>query len=129
MDLEAAVLIGQNDEILYEHVPRERTGGCLPDSSLLWEKIWELRHGLKGVAHSHPGSGWPLPSRTDEITFFTVTRALFPLDWYICSHDRCIRINVLYEGQALQVENCPNPSWLPRLRELSYHLEVQNAGQ
>lgn len=135
MSMEAALVIGQNDEILYEHIPAGRSAGSLPDSRDLWDVLWEHRQVLAGVAHSHPGRGNPWPSGTDATTFDAVELGLGrPLTWWICTRDRCFALN-LRDTSRTWVESIRAydaidqvrhdrygvaPPWLFRLRELSY---------
>ena len=60
----------------------------LPDSRSLWDEIWDNRHNLLGVAHTHPGSGPPWPSLTDLTTFHAVENGLGrDLVWFIATSD------------------------------------------
>jgi hypothetical protein len=88
MSIEAGVLIGLDLEVLHWHLPNNRSGGTLPDSRDLWDVIWENRDRVMGFAHSHPGSGTPMPSYEDVTTFASVEAALGKrLVWWITSSD------------------------------------------
>src|SRR6185369_6039063 len=86
MNLEAGVVVGYEGEPIFWHLPEGRTAGYLPDSRELWEVIWENRHNVYGIAHSHPGSGLPGPSREDITTFAGIELGLGRrLVWWITS--------------------------------------------
>ena len=122
--MEAGLVIGLNNEILYEHVPADRSVSFLPDSRSLWDVLWEHRDNLLGFAHSHPGSGDPSPSGTDLSTFDAVERGLSQrLKWWITSSDTLI----LCQWEEPQpdmtgywVQPVDDTLWVARLRELSY---------
>jgi hypothetical protein len=48
----------------------------LPDSSDLWNFLWENREQVMGVAHSHPWDGPTRPSGTDLTTYTAIERGL-----------------------------------------------------
>jgi len=119
--LEAAVVIDTNNQPVYWHTPPERSGGSLPDSQKLWEVIWEHRDVLKGLAHSHPGSGVPGPSWEDRTTFSAIERALGQrLDWWITSSDTVVLLRWAgpdkHNYEAVRIED---PPWVGELRRLS----------
>jgi len=88
MSIEAGVVLGQDNEVLYWHLPHTRSGGSLPDSRDLWDVLWENRGVVTGFAHTHPGNGLPGPSYTDVTTFAAVEAGLGKrLDWWILSSD------------------------------------------
>ena len=135
MTIEAGVVIDMNGEPLFWHTPEDRTGGSLPDSVTLWDIFWNNRDNVLGFAHSHPGSGVPGPSYEDVTTFAAVEAALGRrLDWWITSANKIVIVRwkgpdkLSYERELLD----SNPTWLPKLRELSeyqHHTkikEVQN---
>lgn len=136
MSMEAALVIGLHDEILYEHLPPGRNSAALPDSRDLWEVIWENRARLQGIAHSHPGRGECFPSKTDATTFDAVEAGLGKsLTWWICTREACremchsprVSRRTGEESLCWRSGKSVAPSWLPRLRELSYGSEVDQA--
>lgn len=117
--MEVGVVLDQNNEPLFWHLPENRTGGALPDSRGLWEVFWENRDVISGFAHSHPGSGVPGPSYEDVTTFAAVEAALgVRLYWWITSETHIIVARqtgpnrLHYEGSPLSEE----PSWANELR-------------
>ncbi len=88
MTLEAAAVIGAQDEVLHWHLPAGRTPVHLPDSRRLWEILWAHRAELAGVAHTHPGNGAPTPSTEDLTTFRACEAGLGRrLRWWIATAD------------------------------------------
>jgi hypothetical protein len=117
--MEAGVVIDDQREPIYWHVPPGRTGGSLPDSRDLWSVLWENRATLLGFAHSHPGHGVPGPSSTDVSTFVAVEKALGrPLLWWIVSEDHVV-VCRNEDNWAPRLMN-QTQVWLPELRRLSY---------
>lgn len=129
--MEAGVLLGPNNSVLYWHTPNERSGGAIPDSRDLWDIIWEHRAIVTGFAHTHPGSGVPGPSHTDFTTFTAVEKGLGKhLNWFILSSDAqslCLFDNEIGEPQSgiitveLKAEDTTNMTWMSKLRELSHY--------
>ncbi len=74
--MEVALVFDDAGRTLHWHVPRGCTGTSIPDSRNLWEVLWEHRHHLGGVAHTHPWSGRPAPSHVDLTTWSACERAL-----------------------------------------------------
>lgn len=92
---EVGAVLGMSGEVIYWHEPDGASGGSLPDSTKLWEVIWDAfkRGQFSGFAHSHPGGGWPGPSHTDLTTFRAIEQALgIQPVWWICSADRLIAL-------------------------------------
>lgn len=121
--LEAALLIGpRRDDVLYEHTPADRTSTHLPDSMVLWEKIWEHRGVLCGIAHSHPWNGFPSPSEEDCSTFAALELALGRrFDWWIVTLDR-VSLFQWDDGMDEYVriyDQTEAPKWVERLRAIS----------
>ena len=82
--IEVALVFDTAGKTLYRHLPPGRSGGWIPDSRALWEVLWENRHRLGGVAHTHPWRGSASPSNTDITTFAAVEAALGKrLQWLI----------------------------------------------
>lgn len=124
--MEAGVVVGTGGEALHWHLPPDRSGGALPDSRDLWDVIWENRDRLLGFAHSHPGSGFPSPSRTDVTTFIAIEKALGRrLFWWITSADEVIVIRREEPpGEAYGIIRISDSGllWLPELRQHSNYL-------
>jgi len=110
----------------------------IPDNRNLWQFIWENRDKVYGVAHTHPGRGFPRPSTTDLSTFRAIEDALGRyLSWWIFSED-CYIIVRRYEPKdgtsddydLFEFEDVDPrvPSmmesvatkWISKLRQLSY---------
>lgn len=118
---EAAAVIGRDGRPIYWHVPPDRSSGAIPDSSVLWDVLWDNRDNLLGVAHSHPGGGTPSPSGTDVTTFKAVEAGLGKkLYWWIASSETVAIFRTAPGGkieyQVLEEE----PAWVAKLRELSH---------
>jgi JAB domain-containing protein similar to deubiquitination enzymes len=123
MNLEAGVVVGYAGEPIFWHLPGGRTAGSLPDSRQLWDVLWENRHSLYGVAHSHPGEGLPWPSREDLTTFAGVELGLGRrLIWWIVNSDNIIVVlwtgPDTYDYEILLAEGS-EPKWLDELRRHS----------
>lgn len=129
--LETAVVISAHGAgvsvPIYWHKPEGRTGGSIPDSTKLWDILWENRKTILGVAHSHPGSGLPGPSYTDVTTFAPLEAALgVRLDWWITSSThlvvcRWVGPDRLHYGVEIVKEE---PEWAQSLRDMSNEREV-----
>ena len=121
---EAGVLIDlKTNEPLYWHAPAGRSCAYLPDSRDLWEVIWEHRGKILGFAHSHPGSGVPVPSHEDLTTFRAIEAALgTSLAWWITSSDVFAMI-VPVDYRSWSYVTVPYrifPKWLDELRRISH---------
>jgi len=80
--IERAVIFDEDGRALHWRGSEGSDGGFIPDSRSLWEAIWENRDRVAGVAHSHPGSGIPQPSYTDETTFDAIEAGLGKRLWW-----------------------------------------------
>lgn len=129
--LEAGVLLDKHGNILYRHEPSGRSSGFLPDSSELWNQIWDHRHNLSGFAHSHP-EGCCRPSWEDLTTFEAVEAGLgVRLDWWIATDSTLSLVrwdayarrdnptNLGYLTLSVRFE----PLWLAELREMTNYGE------
>lgn len=74
--IESALVFDKEGKTIHWHLPPGRSGGWIPDTRDLWEVLWENRHRLGGVAHTHPWNGEAWPSGTDETTFRAVELGL-----------------------------------------------------
>lgn len=124
MTIEAGAVIGEERQVLHWHLPAGRTGGSLPDSRELWDVLWKNRATLRGVAHSHPGSGLPGPSQEDVTTFAAVEAALGRrLCWWITSEDTLVAFHWVgpdrHDYKGFIIQNTAEPAWVRELRKLS----------
>lgn len=95
--IETAVVFDFHGETLLWHEPTGRSSGQIPDTSSLWDFIWENRAIVHGIAHTHPWFGIPGPSTTDLTTFAAIEKALGKrLIWPILSFD--LHVNVWYNS-------------------------------
>ena len=85
--VEVAVIYSLSGLPLYWYEPKAGCG-AIPDAADLWGQIWLCREDLAGVAHTHPGGGFPGPSPTDLTTFAAIEAGLGQrLDWPIVTKD------------------------------------------
>jgi hypothetical protein len=90
---EAAIVLDLGGRVTLSHLPPGRSAVSLPDSTYLWDHIWRTRLHVGGVAHLHPGSGEPHPSREDVTTFAAIERGIGRrLRWWISSADMTVRL-------------------------------------
>lgn len=129
MSIEAGVVFGFDHEVVYWHLPENRSGGALPDSRKLWDVLWENRHRVWGFAHSHPGSGVPVPSWEDLTTFAGIELGLGRrLIWPIVTSDGYSIIlwngpdKYAYGVHSIGVRS-HDPPWLAELRQHSDYKE------
>lgn len=124
MMTETGVVVGDGRVPLYWHLPEGRTSGSLPDSRKLWEFIWEHRHEVRGVAHSHPGSGLPGPSYEDVTTFSAIELGLGRrLVWWITTEDTLMAFHWVgpdaYDYKGFIIQDTAEPAWVHELRKHS----------
>lgn len=121
---EVAVVINLYNEPIFWHEPDDSSSGAIPDSRSLWDIIWENRNVILGVAHSHPGGGYPGPSGTDIGTFKAIELALGrPLNWWIASSNK---LSLCLSKRAGSDEWCnyelpTEPEWVDELRMRSHY--------
>ena len=119
---ETGVVIDDNLDPIFWHLPPGRTAGSIPDTRVLWDVIWENREILKGIAHSHPGSGIPSPSHIDLTTFKAIEQALGrSLIWWITSADSMIVIASItpFDYRWVPVPKEEERPWAEDLRKIS----------
>lgn len=86
--IECAFVFDEEGAVIHWHLPEGRSAGHIPDTRGLWEVMWENRHILGGVAHTHPWRGKSGPSGTDITTFAACEAALGKrLTWPIVTMD------------------------------------------
>ena len=128
MSLETAVIIAKDDSVVHWHHPNNRTSVSLPDSQELWDVIWENKDRIGGIAHTHPGSGYPAPSHTDLTTFEAIESGLGKkLKWWILSSNCSVLLewNPRFSRYAFVHSTKfgdEEPGWMRQLRALSFPL-------
>ena len=70
----AMVFDKKGNAIFWPSVPG--SAGSIPDNRNLWDRLWENRDILGGVAHTHPWDGPTSPSGTDLTTFAAIEAGL-----------------------------------------------------
>lgn len=129
MSIETAAVIGPENTVIHMHEPPGRSSVYLPDSQSLWDVSWESRKDIVGIAHTHPGSGYPSPSKTDLTTFEAMEKGLGKrLKWWILSSSHSILLEWNSENPGYDVTSfiSPNeePPWMEGLRRLSSYSEM-----
>lgn len=74
--MEVALVFDKEGRTICFHEPPGRSGGSIPDSRPLWDILWENRHNLGGVAHTHPWDGPSWASQEDVTTFRAIELGL-----------------------------------------------------
>jgi hypothetical protein len=73
--IEVAMVFDKDGKaIFWPSVPG--SAGSIPDNRNLWDRLWESRDILGGVAHTHPWDGPSGPSGTDVTTFAAIEAGL-----------------------------------------------------
>lgn len=99
---------------------REGGPAWIADDAAAWSDLWASRGRVVAAAHTHPGIGLPLPSRTDEDTFAAVEGALGKgLTWYIASADTLV-VAERQQGNWTARRVAETPGWLAELRARSW---------
>jgi len=126
MSIEDAAVVGKDGTVVYWHSPENRSYGFIPDSRKLWDVIWEGRASIDGIAHTHPGRGYPNPSKTDLTTFEAVEKGIGRrIKWWILSADSSVLLEWSDEFSGgydvtsyMTVER--EPGWMAALRARSF---------
>lgn len=123
--METLVVVDTELRPIFWHEPNGRSSVSIPDTRDLWDVLWQSRDRLRGVAHSHPGSGVPCPSREDLTTFAAIEAALGArLTWWITSRDTlvelCWRGPDRFDYEAFDVPWRDEPGFVEALRFKSY---------
>jgi len=74
--MESAMVFDKLGQVIFWHLPPDRSQGAIPDSKDLWSILWETRECLGGVAHTHPWDGESWMSHTDVTTFAAIEAGL-----------------------------------------------------
>lgn len=82
--IEVAMVFTRDGHPIFWLSPNGCTGGSVPDSHTMWDRIWRDRDIIGGVAHTHPWDGATGPSHTDLTTFAAIeaglgTRLFWPI--------------------------------------------------
>jgi hypothetical protein len=125
MSMEAAAVVAKDGSVIRWHAPPGRSSVALPDSQDLWDVVWENRSRIDGIAHTHPGTGYPGPSTTDLSTFEAMEAGLgIRIKWWILSASHSIRLewNPVSPGYDIAdfIFPCHEPAWMHDLRVLSF---------
>jgi len=132
--MEIAVVIDKNNEVIAWHNPKGSTNGSIPHSYDLWQIMWDRKDDLRGIAHSHPGSGSTGPSFTDVTTWYACEMALGDhnfapedrLRWWITTHDQLFVFwwagpkKYDYAGKRVTDPKVLRSDWVQTLRDMSY---------
>lgn len=97
---------------------------AVDDDAEFWHMLWENKHRIKIVAHTHPGRGIPIPSHEDVTTFAAVEAALGRrLEWWIVSADSVTKHTWFGNGEMsyedINIEMDTPPTWVDELRRRS----------
>lgn len=119
---EVGVVLGDQNQPIFWHLPEDRTVVHLPDSGSLWDIFREKKASITGYAHSHPGDGLPMYSYMDATTFAAIEDGLGRrIDWWVTSETHLIIARwvgpdrLSYGVSSVDLE----PSWADELRERS----------
>lgn len=108
--------------ILYWHVPPNRSSTLMPDDQALWDAFWDNRTKALTFAHTHPGGGVPAPSFEDITSFSAIERGLGrSIEWVIASSNAAIWLRMVdQKPEVFYVELGPSRhEWLTELRNKS----------
>lgn len=123
--IEVALVFDQEGKPLFWLGPNGCSAGATEDSHVLWQRIWDNRENLGGVAHTHPWVGHPSPSVTDITTWHAIERALGKrLVWPIVTMDQmtCFKRFERKDSdtyyQAVAWEHRYSTTWLNNVLEM-----------
>ncbi len=124
MSIEAALVIWKDGTSVL-HEPDGRSSVRIPDTQSLWDLLFENRDRLEGVAHTHPGNGYPQPSHEDLTTFAAVEKGLgIRTNWWILSRDSSVLVRWSDRLSAYEAVQFMHPEedepWADGLRRASY---------
>jgi hypothetical protein len=134
--IEVAVVFDPLGRPIYWHCPLDNSIGAIPDSRKLWDILWDNRHHLGGVAHTHPWVAPAIPSITDHTTFQAIEAGLGRWCLWPVVTLSDVGFYVLHpETKEIMEWADPftkNPFWpetVEKLRQLSHTPEVDHGGQ
>lgn len=92
--IEVAAAFDNRGKAVFWADPKDCSSGSIQDSHAMWEKIWQHRTLIAGIAHTHPWDGDASASDTDLTTFKAIElglgrRLLWPVvsmtdeKWYV----------------------------------------------
>lgn len=73
---EVAMIFDQKGHVIFWLSPNDSSGCYIPDSQVLWDRVWRNRDRVGGIAHTHPWTGRACPSNTDVTTWSAIERGL-----------------------------------------------------
>ncbi len=129
MSIEAAAVVWP-DGTFRLHEPEGRNSVHVPDTQSLWDLAFENRGCLEGIAHTHPGSGYPSPSGMDVTTFAAMEKGLGRrLSWWILSSDRSVLVERRGDGYDVveRIDPSSEPGWMSALRAASFREDAAGA--
>ena len=101
--IEVAMVFDREGRALFWPAP-QGSAGSIPDSALLWDRIWACRDVIGGIVHTHPWEGAPSPSHTDVTTFAAIEAGLGKrLIWPIVTMDQVGYYQRIDSGQYVTV--------------------------
>lgn len=124
MSVEAAAVVWRDGSVTL-HEPDGRSAASIPDTRSLWDLCFGGRDRLAGIAHTHPGSGYPSPSREDLTTFAAMEKGLGRrIRWWILSRDSSVLLERSPKNPGYDVTDFltpdDEPAWMEVLRAASY---------
>jgi hypothetical protein len=111
---EVCFLIGRGGAILWSDA--SDSPSAMPDSRSRWEAIWQHRHELEEIAHSHP-NGPARFSQEDETTMSALCSALGKAPRFsVVAPTAMIAREVSETGEARDAAVEAEPWWAPLMR-------------
>ncbi len=125
MSVEAAAVVWSDGTASVQEPPG-RSSVSIPDTRSLWDLVFDGRDRVVGIAHTHPGRGYPHPSDEDITTFRAMEKGLGRrIKWWILTSNRSVLFEWSGHGisgyelkRSLPQEE--EPSWMNELRRASY---------
>jgi proteasome lid subunit RPN8/RPN11 len=125
MSVETAAVVW-DDETVSLHRPEGSSAAAIPDTQSLWDVVSEGKERVSGIAHTHPGRGYPAPSDEDLTTFRAIEKGLGRrIKWWILTSNRSVLLE--WSGHGISgyglreaVPREREPAWMDELRRASY---------
>lgn len=119
--IEVAMVFDREGRALFWPAP-QGSAGSIPDSSLLWDRIWACRDVIGGIVHTHPWNGEVWPSATDLTTFRAIEQGLGKkLIWPIATFTE-VKYYIWDDPDESYATDLPpfvsNEVWLQNIEEL-----------